>query len=82
MARPGGNAARIQARSMKRVENPGKILRRVLSMIFEKYWLHMIIVISCVFINTFASIQGTLFTKTLIDDYIGQGRNNNNNKMK
>ncbi|MDO4188667.1 MAG: ABC transporter ATP-binding protein [Lachnospiraceae bacterium] len=70
MARPGGNAARIAAKSAPKVKNPGKILKRVLSMIFEKYWLHMIIVLSCVVINTFASIQGTLFTKTLIDDFI------------
>lgn len=70
MARPGGNAARIAAKSAPRVKNPGKILKRVISMILEKYWIHMIIVIACVFINTFASIQGTLFTKTLIDDYI------------
>ena len=70
MARPGGNQARIHARTAKKVENPGKILKRVLGMVFEKYWLHMIIVIVCVFVNTFASIQGTLFTKTLIDDYI------------
>lgn len=70
MARPGGNAARIAAKSAPRVKNPGKILKRVISMLLEKYWLHMIIVIVCVFLNTFASIQGTLFTKTLIDDYI------------
>lgn len=70
MARPGGNAARIAAKSAPRVKNPGKILKRVLSMMFEKYWLHMIIVLICVIVNTFASIQGTLFTKTLIDDYI------------
>ena len=77
MPRPGGNAARIAAKSAPRVENPGKILKRVISMILEKYWLHMIIVISCVFINTFASIQGTLFTKTLIDDYIAPLLNQN-----
>lgn len=70
MARPGGNAARIAAKSAPRVKNPGKILKRVLSMMFEKYWLHIIIVLICVIVNTFASIQGTLFTKTLIDDYI------------
>ena len=70
MARPGGNAATIAAKSAPRVKKPGKILKRVISMILEKYWIHMIIVIACVFINTFASIQGTLFTKTLIDDYI------------
>ena len=57
MAGPGGrNAARIQARTAKRVENPGKILKRVLSMMFEKYWLQIIIVLLCVVINTFASL--------------------------
>ena len=71
MAGPGGrNAARIAAKTAPRVKNPGKILKRLLSMIFEKYWLHAIIVVICIFVNTFASIQGTLFTKTLIDDYI------------
>ena len=71
MAGPGGrNAVRIAAKTAPRVKNPGKILKRLLSMIFEKYWLHAIIVVICIFVNTFASIQGTLFTKTLIDDYI------------
>ena len=70
MARPGGNAARIAAKSAPKVKNPGKIFKRVLSLLFEKYWLHMIIVLICVVVNTFASIQGTLFTKTLIDDFI------------
>ena len=71
MAGSGGrNAARIAAKTAPRVKNPGKILKRLLSMIFEKYWLHAIIVVICIFVNTFASIQGTLFTKTLIDDYI------------
>jgi len=71
MARPGGpNAARIQAKTAPKVENPGKVLKRVLSFVFEKYWLHVIVVLICVVVNTFASIQGTLFTRTLIDEYI------------
>ena len=70
MAPGGRNQARIQAKHAPKVKNPGKILKRVLSMVFEKYWLHIIVVLICVFVNTFASIQGTLFTRTLIDDYI------------
>ena len=35
MARPGGNAARIAAKSAPRVKNPGKILKRVISMMLE-----------------------------------------------
>ena len=70
MPRPGGHAARIAAKSAPKVKNPGKILKRIFSMIFEKYSIHVIVVLICVLLNTYASIQGTLFTKTLIDDYI------------
>lgn len=70
MPRPGGHAASISAKSAPKVKNPGKILKRIFSMIFEKYSIHVIVVLICVLLNTYASIQGTLFTKTLIDDYI------------
>ena len=70
MPRPGGHAASIAAKSAPKVKNPGKILKRIFSMIFEKYSIHVIVVLICVLLNTYASIQGTLFTKTLIDDYI------------
>jgi len=70
MARGGPHSASIAARTAPKVKNPGKIFKRLISMILEKYWLHMIIVFVCVFVNTYASIQGTLFTKTLIDDFI------------
>ena len=70
MPRPGGHAASIAAKSAPKVKNPGKILKRIFSMIFEKYSIHVIVVLICVLLNTYASIQCTLFTKTLIDDYI------------
>ena len=38
--------------------------------VFKDYAIPYIIVIACIFIGVFASIQGTLFTKTLIDEYI------------
>lgn len=68
MAGPGHN--RIAARSAKKVENPGKILKRILSEVGKDYWFLIIIVLVCIVFNTYASIQGTLFTRTLIDDYI------------
>ena len=40
MAGPGHN--RIAARSAKKVENPGKILKRVLSEVGKNYWSFII----------------------------------------
>ncbi len=53
-----------------KVENPGKLLARVLKYVFEDYLVHCIFVVTLIFISVFASVQGTLFTKNLIDDYI------------
>ena len=53
-----------------KVENPGKLLARVLKYVFEDYLIHCIFVVALIFVSVFASVQGTLFTKNLIDDYI------------
>ncbi|MCR5119543.1 MAG: ABC transporter ATP-binding protein/permease [Lachnospiraceae bacterium] len=53
-----------------KLENPGKIFARVFSYVFKDYGLHMIIVAACIFTTVFTSVRGTLFLKTLIDDYI------------
>lgn len=53
-----------------KVQNPGKLLLRLLGYIFKNYWLHCIVVVLCIFISTLASVQGTMFMQTLIDDYI------------
>ena len=52
------------------VENPGKVLKRILSYVTKYYGVHMVLVVICTFINVFATLQGTLFTKTLIDGYL------------
>ena len=52
------------------VENPGKILKRLLSFIFKNYGVHMVIVFLCIAISVIANLQGTMFMKSLIDDYI------------
>ncbi len=53
-----------------KIENPGRLLKRVLGYTFKDYWLQWIIVIVCIVTAVFASLQGTLFMRTLIDDYI------------
>ena len=53
-----------------KVENPGKVLKRLLGIVFKKYKVQMIVVFLCIIVSVFSSIQGTLFIQTLIDDYI------------
>ena len=53
-----------------KVENPGRILKRIAGYLFRYYPVQLILVALCIVINVAASIQGTLFIKTLIDDYI------------
>lgn len=46
------------------------VIKRLLKLIFEKYGIHCFIVLICIIMNAFATVQGTLFMQTLIDDYI------------
>ena len=52
------------------VENPGKLLGRLLRYIMKSYSVAIIVVVLCIFISVLANVQGTMFTKTLIDQYI------------
>ena len=45
-------------------------LVRLLKMVFSQYKFHLIIVLTCIVLNAFCNVQGTLFMQTLIDDYI------------
>ena len=53
-----------------KLDHPGQTLGRVLKYVGRKYWLHLIFVGVSIFVSVFAMVQGTLFTKTLIDSYI------------
>lgn len=53
-----------------KVENPGKLFLRVMKYVFQYYKVHCIIVLFCILFGVFASLQGMLFTKNLIDEYI------------
>ncbi len=50
--------------------DPLKIMKRLSSFIMKRYSVHIIAVIICIFVGVLANVQGTLFTRTLIDDYI------------
>lgn len=53
-----------------KIKNPGKLFARLMGFIFKKYLPACIIVVICIFVNVLANVQGTMFTKNLIDDYI------------
>lgn len=57
-------------RPRPKIENPGKLFARLMKYIFKFYWLHCIIVFIGIIVSALANAQGTMFTRTLIDDYI------------
>ena len=60
---PGGRGQRGMPRP--KVENPGKLFKRIMGYVFRYYPLHMVTVLVCILLSVFSSVQGTL-----IDDYI------------
>lgn len=55
---------------MPKINNPGKLFGRLLKYVTQKYLIQCIFVVICIFLSVYATLQGTLFMKTLIDDYI------------
>ncbi len=53
-----------------KTENPIKALGRVMKYLSRDYLPHIVIVVVLIVVGVWATIQGTLFTQTLIDDYI------------
>lgn len=51
-------------------QNPIKTIKRLMGIILKNYTPHCIVVLLCIFGSAFVSVKGTLFTQTLIDDYI------------
>ena len=53
-----------------KVENPGKVFKRILAYVMKQYKFQVILVLCCILLGVFAQVQGTLFMQTLIDSYI------------
>ena len=65
-----GPGPRGQRGMKSQVENPGKLMGRLLKYVGKNYGIHLVIVAVCIFISVIANVQGTMFMKNLIDLYI------------
>ena len=66
---PGGNRRNMMGARPK-LDNPGKLIRRLLGYVMKKYGLLYSIVILCILVSVLCNVQGTMFMRTLIDSYI------------
>ncbi len=53
-----------------KLQNPMGLFKRLMKFVLKDYWAAAAIVLICIVVTVLASVQGTMFTKTLIDDYI------------
>ncbi|MCR5425891.1 MAG: ABC transporter ATP-binding protein/permease [Lachnospiraceae bacterium] len=64
--------ARMNAigRPKPKLDHPGKLFARVMGYVFKNYLPHCILVLICIVTSVLCNLQGTLFTRNLVDDYI------------
>ena len=67
---PGPMGGRPPRGAKPTVANPGKVFKRIIGFVTKNYLPHCIVVLVCIVLTVFSTIQGTMFTKTLIDQYI------------
>ncbi len=72
MAGPGHGAGprRGMGPKPKLEGNMSDILKRIFSLVLKEYKFHLLIVAACIITGAIVSVRGTLFIKTLVDDYI------------
>ena len=69
VVKPMGHG-RHMAGPKPKIENPGKVLKRILGYVVKDYALHIVIVAIGIIVSVVAQIKGTLFLRELIDGYI------------
>ena len=69
---PSGGPGRRMAMGAggPKIENPGKVFARIMGYVMKNYAIQYGIVLVCIVGSVLANVQGTMFLKTLIDDYI------------
>ena len=67
---PGGPGGPRGRGPRPKVENPGKIFKRIMGYTLKDYAIGWVVVVICIFATVYCSLQGTMFMRTLIDDYI------------
>lgn len=65
-----GPMRRVQRGVKPMVDDPGKVVKRLFGYIFKDYGGLFALVFLMIVTGVLANIQGTMFTKSLIDDYI------------
>ena len=63
---------------VKKSENAGKTFKRLMSYVLKEYKIHCFVVLIAILISSLSSVYGSLFLKTLIDDYIAPFLNETN----
>ena len=53
-----------------KIKNPGKLFSRLMGYVLKRYGVLYAIVVICILLSVLCNTQGTMFMKTLIDDYI------------
>ncbi len=54
----------------KKIENPGRIFKRLMKYVARDYTPHLILTAVLILVSVLANVQGTMFIQRLIDDYI------------
>ena len=62
----------------RKIEHPFRILKRVLSFVLKRYKLACLAVLVLIIVSSIANVMGSLFIRTLIDDYIAPYINTSN----
>ena len=69
MRGPGGRRGRIMGPRPK-IDHPWRLFGRIMGYIMKRYKFQFVVVLACIVVSVLANLQGTLFTRTLIDSYI------------
>ena len=69
-ARPVGHGRRMAVRPDMSAKEIGSTLKRVLGYMLTGYRFSFAVVVVCIIVSAVATLMGTLFMRTLIDDYI------------
>lgn len=65
-----GMRGRVPGGQNPSVENPGKVLKRLMDYVMRHYRIHVIVVVLSILTSVVCNAQGTMFMQSLIDDYI------------
>ncbi len=54
----------------KKIEHPGKLFVRLMNYVLKNYTFSSVVVVVCIIVSVLANVQGTMFIRSLIDDFI------------